>query len=115
MYLREYVTSTRQTAVHKDQHGLKNLAKLSKLYTKKQIDALRNALMEAHGNTCAICQKPRAAFKNSLSVDHNHFSGKVRGLLCYRCNKFRVGRQTIETCEEVLAYLLKYDLRLEKK
>ena len=82
---------------------------LSKLYTKKQIDALRQELIDKHGNECAICKKPRSAFKKSLSVDHNHKSNKIRGLLCYRCNKFRVGRQTIETCREVLEYLQKYD------
>jgi hypothetical protein len=86
------------------------VAKLSKLYTTKQITEIRNKLIQEHGNKCAICQKPREAFKKSLSVDHNHKTNKIRGLLCYRCNKFRVGRQTIETTKEVLEYLLKYDL-----
>lgn len=87
-----------------------NMPKLSKLYTRKQINAIRENLVAQHGDKCAICKKPRSSFKNSLSVDHNHASNKIRGLLCYRCNKFRVGRQTIETCREVLEYLLKYDL-----
>ena len=86
------------------------MAKLSKLYTKKQIDEIRNNLIKKHGNQCAICKKPRSAFKKNLSVDHNHITNRIRGLLCYRCNKFRVGRQTIETTKEVLEYLLKYDL-----
>jgi hypothetical protein len=89
--------------------GKVKLPKLNKLYTRKQIDSLRESLILRHGDVCAICKKPRSAFKNSLSVDHNHITSKVRGLLCYRCNKFRVGRQTIETCREVLEYLLKYD------
>ena len=83
---------------------------LSKLFTRKQIDEMRDELIKLHGNNCAICKKPRSAFKNSLSVDHNHKTNKIRGLLCYRCNKFRVGRQTIETCREVLEYLEKYDV-----
>ena len=87
------------------------MAKLSKLYTKREIDTIRKELAEKHGNKCAICNKPREAFKNSLSVDHNHQTDRIRGLLCYRCNKFRVGRNTIETAEEILAYLLKYDVR----
>lgn len=89
------------------------MAKLSKLYTKKQIDTIRNGLIEKHGNHCAICKKPREAFKKSLSVDHNHASGKIRGLLCYRCNRFRLGRQTIESCREVLEYLLQFDTAKE--
>lgn len=33
--------------------------------------------------TCAICQsKPRAR----LHIDHNHKTGKYRGLLCDNCN-----------------------------
>lgn len=86
------------------------MPKLSKLFTKKEIDAIRAELINKHGNYCAICNKPREEFKNSLSVDHNHATNRIRGLLCYRCNKFRVGRQTIETCREVLEYLLKYDV-----
>lgn len=85
------------------------MARLSKLYTTKQINAIRDGLIEKHGNNCAICKKHRKEFKKNLSVDHNHKSNKIRGLLCYRCNKFRVGRQTIETTREVLEYLTKYD------
>lgn len=91
------------------------MAKLSKLYTTKEINKIRQDLIDHHGNNCAICKKPRSAFKKNLSVDHNHLSNKIRGLLCYRCNKFRVGRQNIETCREVLEYLVKYDLPTEKK
>lgn len=90
------------------------MAKLSKLYTKKQIDKIRQDLIDKHGNKCAICNRPREDFKNNLSVDHAHKSGKIRGLLCFQCNKFRVGRQTIESCREVLEYLLKYDLPNEE-
>lgn len=85
------------------------MAKLSKLYTKKEIDQIRGHLILQYGNECAICKKPRSAFKKNLSVDHNHKTNKIRGLLCFSCNKFRVGRQTIETTREVLEYLLKYD------
>jgi hypothetical protein len=37
------------------------------------------------GNACFICLKPCKSGKR-LAVDHNHITGKVRGLLCYSCN-----------------------------
>lgn len=83
---------------------------LSKLYTKKEIDKLRDGLIQKHGNRCALCQKPRHEFKKNLSVDHNHRTNKIRGLLCYRCNKFMIGRQTIESLVKSLRYLVKYDV-----
>jgi Recombination endonuclease VII len=85
------------------------MPKLSKLYTRKEIDSIREELYRKYGNKCAICEKPGSAFNKRLSVDHNHVSNKIRGLLCYRCNKFILGRQTLQTVRKMLEYLLKYD------
>ena len=42
-------------------------------------------LLEAQGGGCAICgAKPKT---RRLHVDHDHKTGKVRGLLCHRCNR----------------------------
>jgi hypothetical protein len=35
---------------------------------------------------CAICGTHQDDLKSSLCVDHNHTTGKVRGLLCHKCN-----------------------------
>ncbi|MFD8117024.1 endonuclease VII domain-containing protein [Streptomyces microflavus] len=37
------------------------------------------------GGVCALCQRANGATRN-LSVDHDHATGKVRGLLCRPCN-----------------------------
>ena len=35
---------------------------------------------------CAICRRPCERDKCKLSIDHCHDTGRVRGLLCNRCN-----------------------------
>ncbi len=38
-------------------------------------------MIERQGGVCAICRQKPAAH-----VDHNHRTGKVRGVLCFGCN-----------------------------
>lgn len=45
-----------------------------------------NVLYEAQGGVCAICREPELE-KQVLSVDHNHTTKHVRGLLCGNCNR----------------------------
>lgn len=42
-------------------------------------------LLEEQGGVCAIC-RGECAMNPRLSVDHDHDSGLIRGLLCNRCN-----------------------------
>jgi len=42
-----------------------------------------NAMLIGQGSVCAVCHQGNGA---SLQVDHNHKTGMVRGLLCFRCN-----------------------------
>lgn len=49
-----------------------------------------NSILDSQDCVCAICRKPETICQGgkvrSLAVDHNHDTGKIRGLLCYRCN-----------------------------
>ncbi len=46
-------------------------------------DIFNQMVLKQQGK-CAICDKD---FKNSFPVvDHNHNTGKIRGILCHRCN-----------------------------
>lgn len=46
-----------------------------------------NALLEAQGHKCAICEQPLT----KPNVDHCHTTGKVRGVLCTICNTLVLG------------------------
>lgn len=41
------------------------------------------AILERQGISCPICGK---TIGKNLSVDHNHITGKVRGVICNKCN-----------------------------
>jgi hypothetical protein len=61
------------------------------------------------GGKCSICQKvPEHKVKSRavLHVDHDHETGKVRGLLCTWCN-MALGQlgDTAESVQRVLDYL----------
>lgn len=43
-------------------------------------------MLDDQSGVCAICSEACVTNKR-LSVDHCHTSGKVRGLLCNRCNR----------------------------
>ncbi len=44
-----------------------------------------DAMLEAQGGGCFICGRlPREDI--SLHVDHDHFTGEIRGILCFCCN-----------------------------
>lgn len=49
----------------------------------------REMLIQQNG-VCAICGRPEISTHQGklrhLSVDHNHTTGTIRGLLCHNCN-----------------------------
>lgn len=69
------------------------------------------ALVDRQGDLCAICHEPETALSNQgdlrpLSIDHDHETGTVRGLLCNRCNR-ALGylRDDLGLAESVVWYL----------
>lgn len=45
-----------------------------------------DAMLERQSGRCAICKESETDLGRPLFVDHDHATGKVRGLLCIRCN-----------------------------
>jgi hypothetical protein len=78
-----------------------------KLYgvTKEKYETM----LEEHLNKCAICGKNNEDCEKSLSIDHCHNTGKVRGLLCAGCN-FLVGRIEDLGIDDIVMYFNKYNI-----
>ena len=57
---------------------------------------------------CAICKMAEEGTREFLCVDHSHDTGKVRGLLCHKCNlglgKFQ---DNVEYLSNAIEYLNK--------
>lgn len=44
------------------------------------------ATLAAHDGKCGICASPKPGGTKGWHVDHDHATGKVRGILCCGCN-----------------------------
>lgn len=70
-------------------------------------------MLEAQNGACAICLKPETAMKHgrvlALSVDHDHATGRIRGLLCGHCNT-AIGKfdDDVDLLMNAVAYLRKH-------
>jgi len=45
-----------------------------------------NEIFLSQNGNCKICGINQSMLKKRLSVDHSHTTGKIRGLLCAKCN-----------------------------
>ena len=67
-------------------------------------DADYDRMLAAQGGGCAICGNPPKT--RALNTDHDHKTGKVRGLLCHRCNRVMwAGRDSPELFRAFALYL----------
>jgi dCMP deaminase len=71
-----------------------------------------DSISERQGGVCAICKKLPEGIGNEgvLVVDHDHKTGKVRGLLCQKCNRaIGVFKEDYNILRTASAYLLYHD------
>lgn len=64
-------------------------------------------ILATQGSVCAICKGTSIGKK--LAVDHDHVTGKVRGLLCHRCNlTLGVFNDSTEIFQAMIEYILRH-------
>lgn len=81
----------------KNKEALRLQRKAYRLNNPEKIKARENKMVFAPGQTvagmlleqhgmCAICGRPLAVDSKNTHADHDHTTGRVRGLLCNQCN-----------------------------
>lgn len=77
-------------AKKKMEHYPKHIGRMRNTYLKNTHGITSEeyeAMLKTQNGVCAICFKPQTSrHSDYLYVDHDHVSGKVRGLLCTHCN-----------------------------
>lgn len=65
-----------------------------------------DAMFERQAGACAICQCPAEQSYKGLHIDHDHITGRVRGLLCQRCNMaLGLLGDDVDTISKAAAYI----------
>lgn len=107
---RPIVSGVRSPRCHTHDRQVKRLAKaggrerrVQKVYGLQPGEYGRIYLLQ--GKVCAICRRATGATR-ALSVDHDHKTGLVRGLLCRPCNDL-LGhlRDDPEAAARIISYL----------
>lgn len=79
--------------------------------TQEQYDEM----VERQNGVCAICSSPPKAAK-ALSVDHDHNTGSVRGLLCDPCNLgLGLLGDSLQSLQAAVEYLGRWQEALEER
>ena len=64
-------------------------------------------MYEQQDKSCKICENKNVlGGRNGLQVDHCHTSGKIRGLICPKCNKGMQFIDKIKSIDKIANYLL---------
>lgn len=66
------------------------------------------ALLITQNGCCAICDRLAQEFKKGLHLDHNHATGKIRGLICPDCSTRLVAALESPPLEKAKEYLSRY-------
>lgn len=77
---------------------------------------MHKAMYDAQKGRCAICDRHQRSLKKSLSIDHCHQTGKVRGLLCAHCNSLLgFAQDSCANMKRAIKYLKNFSKKLKEE
>jgi hypothetical protein len=84
-----------------------NNTTLKRVY-KLSDDEFNQIVEKRRNNICEICNCENESNKN-LFVDHNHSTGRIRGVICHNCN-VAIGhlRDDVDLARRIIIYLEKH-------
>jgi len=93
-YMREYNKKYRETHNNGREDYMRNWRNKNKNYLREKwlmqnyniTIADYNRMFAEQNGECKICRRHQSQLDKKLFVDHDHKTGKVRGLLCCSCN-----------------------------
>jgi len=101
-YNKKYAADNPELMKQKDR---KNMLKRFWNMTSEQY----NEMLKAQNGTCALCDRTESSPNKSLCIDHDHITGKIRGLLCDNHNRaMGLFKDSIEDLEKAVEYLKKH-------
>ena len=119
---KEYYAANREDMIAKSvQWGKDNKDKRKALYKRSYVYYCRkrlsrygmtpesyDAMVLAQDGLCGICKRPPT--KGKLFIDHNHKTGKVRELLCVRCNNLLgICDESVDRLKVCIAYIERHN------
>lgn len=62
-------------------------------------------MWKEQGEVCYLCFNTPKPGQRKYAIDHDHVTKRNRKILCYFCNKYRVGRLNLKWAYKVYIYL----------
>lgn len=86
--------------------------RLKRVYGITQVDF--ETMLIRQNKLCANCAEvlENKSMGKSICIDHNHTTGRVRGILCHKCNSMSGAIERPGFLKEVMQYFAKYDPEL---
>ena len=70
-------------------------------------------LLAQQGNRCAICSADKPGGIGRFHVDHDHVTGRVRGMLCNNCNTaIGLMRENTTILRSAIEYLIRWEVKI---